>query len=691
MNLQVEVGSVYIDDGASATDNIDGDITTSIVATGIVDTSVPGQYVITYNVSDTAGNAATAISRTVTVVDTTAPVLVLVGDAAITVEQGTTYSESGATASDNFEGDITANVLISGTVDINIIGSYIITYSVSDTAGNAATAISRTVNVVDTTAPEVMSTEPTNAQSDVQIDIVLTASFNEPLLDSSVTSSTVLLSDSNSNNIAGQVSLSSSGTLISFTPDASLTEGIDYVLTLTTGISDLSANTLAADVSVQFTTVTTPQMDLPVLIDDASSPVGEPQYAANSTGNGIAAWRQGGTIFANRYNKQTGWQGVEQVSDAPMSGVEAFKDVKIDINDNGNMVAVWTQSEPTAGVGGARIFARRYTDASGWGPIQALSAVDGINEAANAGMDAAGNILVIWRYRQGFQADGQIRVRRFDNLTQNWDPAWVIEGDNPDPDVNDNALNPKIAVNSMGQALAIWVSGIDVVANFFDPSTLWSGNNILNSGLNVNVAQNPEISLDDNANAIAVWTQRLVADSQPNISASHFTLANAWGPVLVLETSQLGESRYPQIVMNNNHAIALWTAYDGVAYSLYTSRYDATNQWESPVLMESNDFNIFQSTDGGVSIAMNDGGNSIVAWNQRIVIPETQASESRIIVSKRDLTSSAMWSAPMPLPQAELSTEAYMPSVAIGSDGSGNVVSQQLLLNSLDMQSHSID
>ncbi len=60
-------GSAYSDAGASAEDNIDGDISGSVVATGAVNTAVVGNYTVTYNVSDRAGNRATAITRTVTV------------------------------------------------------------------------------------------------------------------------------------------------------------------------------------------------------------------------------------------------------------------------------------------------------------------------------------------------------------------------------------------------------------------------------------------------------------------------------------------------------------------------------------------------------------------------------------------------------------------------------------------------
>ena len=68
------------------------------------------------------------------VTDTTAPVITLVGDAEITVEVGSTYTDLGATASDNYDGDITADIDVNNPVDTSVIGSYTVTYNVSDDA-----------------------------------------------------------------------------------------------------------------------------------------------------------------------------------------------------------------------------------------------------------------------------------------------------------------------------------------------------------------------------------------------------------------------------------------------------------------------------------------------------------------------------------------------------------------------------
>ncbi|MBW1296398.1 immunoglobulin-like domain-containing protein [Aquimarina litoralis] len=153
--VTVEAGTTYSDAGATATDDIDGDITADIVTANPVDTSIPGVYTVTYNVSDASGNAATEVTREVTVADTTVPVISLTGDAAVTVEAGTTYSDAGATASDSLDGDITADIATVNPVDTSIPGVYTVTYNVSDAAGNDAIEVTREVTVADTTIPVI--------------------------------------------------------------------------------------------------------------------------------------------------------------------------------------------------------------------------------------------------------------------------------------------------------------------------------------------------------------------------------------------------------------------------------------------------------------------------------------------------------------------------------------------------------
>lgn len=93
--------------------------------------------------------------------DTTPPTISLVGDSTINIERenNAIYIESGATAIDDTDGDLSGSIIITGNVDIAIAGNYTVTYSVSDSSGNTAN-ISRTVNVIDIIPPMAIDFSP---------------------------------------------------------------------------------------------------------------------------------------------------------------------------------------------------------------------------------------------------------------------------------------------------------------------------------------------------------------------------------------------------------------------------------------------------------------------------------------------------------------------------------------------------
>ena len=89
-------------------------------------------------------------SFVINIVDTTKPVITLLGSATVTVGCQGGYIEAGATASDSCAGDLTSQIVKTGTVDVNTPGTYLVKYNVSDGI-NAAVEVVRTVNVVGLT------------------------------------------------------------------------------------------------------------------------------------------------------------------------------------------------------------------------------------------------------------------------------------------------------------------------------------------------------------------------------------------------------------------------------------------------------------------------------------------------------------------------------------------------------------
>ncbi|HRY33478.1 MAG TPA: DUF5011 domain-containing protein [Bacteroidales bacterium] len=71
--------------------------------------------------------------------DTTAPVITLIGGATVYIDLGQAWVDPGFTAEDDEDGDITAQVVVTGTVDNKVVNEYMITYTVADDAGNETT------------------------------------------------------------------------------------------------------------------------------------------------------------------------------------------------------------------------------------------------------------------------------------------------------------------------------------------------------------------------------------------------------------------------------------------------------------------------------------------------------------------------------------------------------------------------
>ena len=124
-----------------------------------------GDYTIILNGADAHSSQSHQLTLKVNP-DTTAPIITLKGNNPQSITVGNSYVEAGATATDNIDGDLSSKITIdSSNVNINAVGSYIVSYSVSDNSGNTATA-TRTVNVIssgtDTTAPTITIQSPTS-------------------------------------------------------------------------------------------------------------------------------------------------------------------------------------------------------------------------------------------------------------------------------------------------------------------------------------------------------------------------------------------------------------------------------------------------------------------------------------------------------------------------------------------------
>lgn len=139
-DITLEGGTPFEEPGFSAT--IDGEDATDKVEVDykVVDITKVGTYTLTYSLSNLKGRNTVEASRTIKVQDTTAPTITLKGDKTVKVKVGEEYQDAGATAADKVDGDLTKSIKVENKVDTGKKGKYIVTYTVSDAAGNKASA-----------------------------------------------------------------------------------------------------------------------------------------------------------------------------------------------------------------------------------------------------------------------------------------------------------------------------------------------------------------------------------------------------------------------------------------------------------------------------------------------------------------------------------------------------------------------
>lgn len=137
-------GQPYEEEGYTALDNYDGDMTAAVVRE-----EKDGK--VYYTVTDSSGNTTQAV-RDIFYDDPVPPELALKGDEIIQVKVGESFVEPGFLASDNVDGDITGQVIVDGAVDTATVGRYTLTYTATDGFGNAVSC-SRLVKVVEKIMP----------------------------------------------------------------------------------------------------------------------------------------------------------------------------------------------------------------------------------------------------------------------------------------------------------------------------------------------------------------------------------------------------------------------------------------------------------------------------------------------------------------------------------------------------------
>lgn len=247
--------------------------------------------------------------------------------------------------------------------------------------------------------------------------------------------------------------------------------------------------------------------------------------------------------------------------------------LQIAVNEAGNAFAVWREFTGTRFI----VRADRFTPDKGWGNAETIEADnprDAFEPIANTpkiAVDDDGNAMAVWVQNS---TSLEIRANRF-TPDNGWGTAKTIEAVN-----TGNAFRPQIAVDDDSNAMAVWQKGpigsFKIRASRFTPDNGWSAAETIEDDNDRKNSLTPQIAVDDDGNALVVWKQGEDEDMPRNILANRFTPNNGWSTPETIESAP-GNAEDPQVAVDGaGNALAVWRQNDGSPVDIRANRFDNT-------------------------------------------------------------------------------------------------------------------
>lgn len=338
------------------------------------------------------------------------------------------------------------------------------------------------------------------------------------------------------------------------------------------------------------------------LLETKNGDAHNPEIKFDDDGNAFVVWEQednGGisSIYANRYNSKKGWGGAVLLEN---SNGRAFYP-KIDTNHNGNAFVVWQQKNP----GFFSIYSNRYVSGSGW--KQAVLVEQKSEDALDPKIAfiSYGEAMAVWSQHDK-NGNSYINANHY-YLGSGWDKPVLLNANS-----GNHSYQSKIAADSSGNAIAVWIQGYSLYASRYTDSSGWSPIfSLENSNGDV---EDIQIASDNDGNAFVIWNQRKQSHyGTTSIYVNRYSVGSGWSGAILLENSDKNAYN-PQIAFDSDgNAIAVWKQYDKNGNcGIYASNYTLGDGWSKAVLIKG-------SNKGASNphIALDNKGNAIAVWQQK--------------------------------------------------------------------------
>jgi hypothetical protein len=331
------------------------------------------------------------------------------------------------------------------------------------------------------------------------------------------------------------------------------------------------------------------------------------QVAVDASGNALAVWiqwdGQRDNVWANRYIAGTGW-GTALLIETDNTGRALHPHIAVD--SKGNAMAVWAQSTGA----GAGVWANRYASGTGWGTAVRIE-TDSRNSSNRpiVAFDASGNAAVVWDKSDG-PLGSSIWANRY-TIGTGWGTAVLVE-----TEAVYSAYSPQIAFDASGNALAVWQQWggkhFDIWANRYAAGSGW-GTAVLIEADDAGDAYFPQVAVDSSGNALAVWQQS--DGTRPRIWSNRYAAGKGWSTATRLDSGNPGAGSRPQIAFDaKGNALAVWSYGDATLANIFTSRYTAGAGWSTAAPIGGN------TTDAMLypKVAFDAAGNAVAVWSQSV-------------------------------------------------------------------------
>lgn len=314
--------------------------------------------------------------------------------------------------------------------------------------------------------------------------------------------------------------------------------------------------------------------------------------------------KQGGYagIVANRYLPGAGWTGTE----IRANSLSVSTDPHVAVDAAGNAMAVWHQ--------GPAIFAKLFAPNPGRGWAWSTAEVVGIGTSPRVAISPEGDALVVW------EQSGRIQARLWNRAEEGladvpgaWWPVQTIGvGSLPQTFRSLSQLD----IDSHGNAIVGWWHGNGIYANVFARGAGWGTAELLATN-----ASSPEVAIDEDGNALAVWLQSdstvfpdKIWTARGSVRTNRFVPGTGWGQIEDIQVGAGTDLLVPRLAMNaDGQAFAVWGETDSPQYgkwNVYARQFIPRVGWGRSEGLGEGDIPHFAPPS--YDIALNRDGHAVV-------------------------------------------------------------------------------